>query len=213
MEPRHSRILGIVAALGGFLLLVSTLPPGWYGVPDLESYVFDPGVGSPLWIHRNVMPALSVLGVFGLFLGLLGLLRRDWSTEGRMRRWSGVAALFGLGGLVITTPLLAYVTFGDSGADTMTALVGVVLGGLSVLVLTISLVFLGVGYLRTTRPILGYALGGIVVVLPLVVYIAPDSMATFAASLPVALVATIVGHDLYHRPEPVSPYVPDDTEE
>lgn len=207
MDERHTRLLGIVAALGGVLLAVSAIPPGWYGVPELDSYVFDPGIGSPLWIHRTVMPALSVLGVLGLFLGLLGLLRRDWASAGRLRRWSGVAALLGLGGLTVTTPLLAFGTFGDSGTDTLLALVGVVLGGVSVLVLTIALVFLGVGYLRTTRPLLGYALGGVVLVLPLVVYVAPDTMATFAASLPVALAGAIVGHDLYHRPEPLPRYV------
>lgn len=212
MDRRHTRALGIVAALGGFLLAVSAIPPAWYGVPDLDSYVFDPGLGSPLWIHRTVMPALAVLGVFGLFLGLLGLIRRDWSSAGRLRRWSGVAALLGLGGLTVTTPLLAYVTFGDTGADTLTALVGIVLGAISVLVLTVALVGLGIGYGRTNRPHIGYALGGVVVVVPLVVYVAPDAMATFAASVPVALVAAVVGHDLYHRPDPLPRYVPVESE-
>lgn len=212
MDERHTRLLGIGAVLGGFFLAVSAIPPGWYGVPELDSYVFDPGVGSPLWIHRTVMPVLSVLGVLGLLLGLLGLIRRDWKSAGRLRRWSGIAALLGLGGLTVTTPLLAFGTFGDSGTDTLLALVGVVLGGFSVLVLTIALVFLGLGYIRTTRPHLGYALAGVVVALPLVVYVAPDTMATFAASLPVALVAAVLGHDLYHRPEPLPRYVATDAE-
>ncbi|MGM0397866.1 MAG: hypothetical protein ACQEQY_02630 [Halobacteriota archaeon] len=212
MDERHTQLLGVVAAVGGVLLAVSAIPPGWYGVPALDSYVFDPGLGSPLWIHRSVMPALSVLGVLGLFLGLLGLLRRDWASAGRLRRWSGVAALLGLGGLTVTTPILAFGTFGDAGTNTVLALVGVVLGGVSVLVLTIALVFLGLGYIRTTRPLLGYVLGGVVVVLPLVVYVVPDAMATFAASLPVALAAAVLGHDLYHRPDPLPRYVGTDAE-
>ncbi|MFW6265698.1 MAG: hypothetical protein ACOC2A_02865, partial [Halanaeroarchaeum sp.] len=112
MDGRHTQRLGMIAVLGGVLLTVSAIPPGWYGVPDLDSYVFDPGFGSPLWIHRTVMPALSVLGVLGLFLGLFGLVRRDWSSAGRLRRWSSVAALLGLGGLTLTTPLLAFGGFG-----------------------------------------------------------------------------------------------------
>ncbi|MFW6003822.1 MAG: hypothetical protein ACOCPT_05320 [Halanaeroarchaeum sp.] len=207
MDGRHTQRLGMSAVLGGALLTVSAIPPGWYGVPELDSYVFDPGLGSPLWIHRTVMPALSVLGVLGLFLGLFGLVRRDWSSAGRLRRWSGVAALLGLGGLTLTTPLLAFGGFGDAGTGSLLAVVGVVLGGFSVLVLTIALVFLGLAYVRTTRPHLGYVLAGVVVALPLVVYVAPDTMATFAASLPVALAAAVVGHDLYHRPEPLPRYV------
>ena len=203
MERRYTRILGLVATLGGLFLVISAVPPGWYGIPDLDSYVFDPGVGTPLWIHRNVLPSLAVLGVLGIFLGILGLVNRDWPAAGRLRRWSGVAALIGLGGLVITTPLLTYGTFGAAGTSSLTALVGVAMGIVSVLVTTIALVVLGMSYLRTDRPQLGYALGGVVVVLPLVVYVAPDSMATFAASLPVAIAVAIVGHDLYHRPEPL----------
>lgn len=203
MAHRETRLTGVAAALGGLFLLVSAIPGGWYGVASLDSYVFDPPIGSPLWFHRSVAPALAVLGVFGLFLGLLGLLRRDWSVAGRLRRWSGVLALIGLGGLTATSPLFAYESLGNTAASTIVALAGFALAAASAVIFVPALVALALGYLRTNRPALGYALGWVVVAVPLAVYLVPSSTSAFAAALPVAASAVAIGHDLFHRPEPL----------
>lgn len=211
MDDPETRIAGVAALLGGFFLAVSAIPAAWYGIPPLDSHVFDPPAGSPLWVHRTVMPTLAVVGVFGLFVGLLGLLRRDWPVAGRLRRMSGAVALLGLGGLTVTTPLLTFVTFGDAGASTLAALAVVAVGGASVLIFVPALLFLAVGYVRTPRPTLGYALGGVVLAVPIAGYLAPVPSTSFATTLPVAAAAAIVGHDLFHRPDPLPSARADET--
>ena len=71
MSTRSTRYIGVITTVAGLSLAISALPPAWYGVPALDSYVFDPAIGSPLWVHRIVMPTLSVLGVLGVLLGWL----------------------------------------------------------------------------------------------------------------------------------------------
>lgn len=194
------RLAGVAAALGGFFLVLSAIPGAWYGVTSFDSYLFDPPLGSPLWVRRSVVPVLAILGVFGLFLGLLGLLRRDWPVAGRLRRWSGVVALVGLGGVTVTSPLFAYESLGNTTASTIVALAGIVLAIVSALLFVPALLALAVGYLRTSRPALGYALGWVVVAIPLAVYLVPSPASSLASALPVAASAAVVGHDLYHRP-------------
>lgn len=203
MDERTVRSMGIVGVLGGVLVLLSAVPPQWYGVPRTDSYLFFPRPGSPLWIHREVVPVLAVLGVLGLFVALLALVRRDWPVAGRLRRWSGVLALVGLGGVTVATPILEYVSFGDTGATTFAVLGGVLFAALSALLLAPALLALGFGYVRTRRPRVGYALVGVVLAVPALGYLVPEPAGTLGAALPVAVVAAVVGRDLFLHPDPL----------
>lgn len=209
MRDRTTRGLGVASAIGGFLLVLASIPPGWYGVPSLNSYVFDPAIGSPLWIHRTVVPLLSILGVVGLFLGVLGLVRRDWAVAGRLRRWSGALTVVSLGGVTVSVPILSYVSFGDSGATSLAVLAGVVFAALSVIVLTPVLLLLGYAYTRTDRPHVGYVLIGVIVALPIASAVTPTTFGALGGALVVFGVGAVVGHDLYHHPEPL-PKMADD---
>jgi hypothetical protein len=211
MRDRTTRALGVASALGGFLLVIASVPPGWYGVPSLDSYVFDPSIGSPLWIHRTIVPLLSVLGVVGLFLGVLGLVRRDWAVAGRLRRWSGALTVGSLGGVTVSVPLLSYVSFGDSGATSLVILAGVVFAALSVVVLTPVLVLLGYAYTRTDRPQVGYVLIGVIVALPIVSAVTPTAFGTLGGALVVCGVGAVIGHDLYHHPDPLPEMISDES--
>jgi len=204
MDERTARWVGLLGALGGVLVVLSAIPPQWYGVPRTDSYLFTPSAGSPLWIHREVVPALAVLGVLGLFVALLALVRRDWPVAGRLRRWSGVFALVGLGGVTLATPILEYVSFGDTGATTLVVLGGVLFAALSAVLLAPALLALGLGYARTRRPRVGYALVGVVLAVPALGYLVPEPAATLAATLPIGVAAVFVGRDLYLYPDPLS---------
>ena len=203
MNDRTVRSMGIAGALGGGLVLLSAIPPQWYGVPRTDSYLFFPPPGSPLWINREAVPVLAVLGVLGLFVALLGLVRRDWAAAGRLRRWSGVFALVGLGGVAVATPILEYVSFGDTGATTLVVLGGVLFAVLSAVVLAPALLALGFGYARTRRPRVGYALVGVVLGVPALGYLVPEPAGTLGAAVPVAVAAAVVGRDLYVHPDPL----------
>ncbi|MFW5919026.1 MAG: hypothetical protein ACOCSF_02380 [Halanaeroarchaeum sp.] len=208
MDERSTRALGVASAIGGILLVLASIPPSWYGVPSLDSYVFDPSVGSPLWFHRTVVPVLSILGVVGLSLGAVGLVQRDWGVAGRLRRWSGVLTVVSLGSLAVSVPLLSYVSFGDSGATSLAILAGVVFAAISVVVLTPALLLLGYAITRTERPYVGYALLGVTVALPVAFAVTPAPFGSLVAALVVLAVGAVVGHDLYHYPGPLPERVP-----
>jgi hypothetical protein len=120
-----------------------------------------------------------------------------------LRRWSGAFALVGLGGVTVATPILEYVSFGDTGATTLVVLGGVLFAALSAVVLAPALLALGFGYARTRRPRVGYALMGVVLAVPALGYLVPEPAGTLGAAVPVAVAAGVVGRDLYVHPDPL----------
>lgn len=202
MADQWTRTTGLVAILGGVLTVIVNVPSDWYGAGPRDSYLFDPAVFSPLWIHRVLVPALSVLAGLGLLVGLLGLIRRDWSRSGRSRRWGGVLGIIGLAMVTLTIPVIVptSTSTGDAVLFTLVALLTLVLG---LLVLGLGLLLLAYGYSQTTRPRLGYAFIGVIVGIPAFNVISPDVLGSLLAMTPVGVVWILIGLELIDHPDPL----------
>ena len=202
MQARWSKVAGGAAITGGLLTLIVSVPSSWYGLQPSDSYLFDPPLGSPLWIDRVLVPILAVLAVLGLLIGLFGLVRRDWPVAGRARKWGGVIGVLGLAFVTIGIPTFLSGPAGG-GVDILSALAGLLLGLLGALLLLVSLLLLGWGYSRTERPRLGYAFGATVVVAPGLGYVAPGQFTELVWALPVSLTWMLLGRDLLRWAEPL----------
>ena len=199
MDRRWSRRAGVASLLGAVLAVVVSVPGAWYGVVATDSYVFDPPALSPLWYAREVAPLLSVVAAVGLLLGLLGLVRRDWPVVGWPRRWGGAGGVLALAGFAVAVVAAALTT----GGDLFFPLVGLVVGGMSVLLLVPASALLAYGYARTPRPHLGYAFAGLLVGVPVLGYLAPEAAQLFFASLPVGAAWAVFGVELLRHPDPL----------
>lgn len=213
MEERRAKALGALSALGGVLSVAAAAPSRWYGVPDTDAYVFDPAPFSPLWVERTAMPVVAALAVVLLLAGAVGLVARDRTVAGRLRRWSGYGAVAGLS-LVSLVLLFDAATDGSlwtGSADTgtvLTFLVGLLVVLLGFALALPALVVLGVGYARTDRPTVGYALvaGPVLSVL-----FSVGGWVGFAGAssgltvvVPFGAAFLVVGRELWIRPESLS---------
>lgn len=227
MDERTGKVLGMLSALGGVLAVVSSVPSRWYGVPETDAYVFDPATFSPLWVERTVVPVVAAAAAVLVLAGVCGLVIRDRTVAGRLRRWSGYAAFAGLSPFALVL-LLDAVTAGalwtgSGGAGRafvlLVALLVVILGlGLALP----ALAAMGIGYARTDRPTVGYAL---VTGLALAVlfffggwHADLGTVGALPVVVPSAAAFLVVGYDLWTRPEPLperdvdeSPSVSDDS--
>lgn len=211
MTERTIRGLGVAGVIGGVMTIIAGLPPSWYGVRSLDSYVFSPPMVSPLWFYRVVVPVVSIIAVLGIFLVFLGLVRRDWPIAGRLRRWSGASTAIGMGILALGVSGLQGLGRGAPSTSSLLAIGSLALVVLGVLVLMPSIIALGVAYLRTERPELGYGLLGLIVAIPLFGYLVPPPADTLGALLPIAAFAGYVGLDLYRTPRPIPVRPADDS--
>ncbi|MFB6094214.1 MAG: hypothetical protein ABEJ77_04670 [Halanaeroarchaeum sp.] len=203
MDERRSRRAGIAAAVGGALLAAASIPAPWYGAPRLDAYVFHPPVGSPLWVRHEVVPILVVVGVALSFVGFVAVLVRDWADAGALRRWSGLLAAVGGGGLTLATPLLVYVSFGDRPTSTLSALGAIVVALVAAILFVPATIVLGIGYLRSERPRVGGALLGMVIGVPALAWILPGGLATVGPGLVAAIAGATLGRDLYRHHDPL----------
>lgn len=209
MEERTTRRLGGLGIAGGLLAVVASVPSGWYGVPETDAYVFDPPALSALWIERTVMPLVGVLAGALLVAGVAGLVLRDRPVAGRLRRWSGYAAVAALALVDVAAALFGVSAPGGGTGDLSGALMVILaalVGLAGVVVLVPALVALGVGYARTDRPRVGYALaGGTVLALVLwwVTWSNSTGLGVLTYLAPLALVFVAVGAELWTHPEPV----------
>ena len=202
MHNRWSLLSGWASLLGGFLTVLVSIPPTWYGLEPPDSYVFDPPTLSPLWINRELMPVLAVVAVIGLLLGIVGLVGRDWSVAGRARRWGGIGGVVAFSGLSITVPVLLY-SFRDAG-EVLLPFVALAIGALSLLVLVPSLILLAYGYWKTDRPRIGYAFAGLLIAVPVLGYITPWQMQSLVASIPIGVAWGIFGIELLQHVDPLA---------
>lgn len=212
MKERTAKVLGALSALGGLLAAVATVPSRWYGVPDTDAYVFDPAVLTPLWIERTVIPAVAALATVLLLVGVAGLVVRDRSVAGRLRRWSGYAALVGLSmfALVFVVDAVSAGSLwsGTTDADSvLVLLVGLLVTLVGLGLALPAMVVMGVGYARTDRPTVGYALvaGPAASLVFFVVSLSVDLELVGALPLVVPVAATFgaIGHELWTRAEPL----------
>lgn len=204
--------LGWAAIVGGVLAVLVQIPSSWYGVQARESYIFDPPTLSPLWISRVVVPILSVVAVLGLFLGVVGLVRRDRAVSGRARRWGGFGASVGFGILTLAVPMFLYATSVTGAELVFLTLGGVGLGLLGLVFVVPSLLSLAYGYAQTDRPRLGYAFAGVLVGVPILSFLIPSPIDAFAAALPIGVAWVVLGVELLEHPKPLSRTVSDTVE-
>ncbi|MFW6384729.1 MAG: hypothetical protein ACOCY7_01180 [Halodesulfurarchaeum sp.] len=200
MDPDREKLFGGLAILGGVLSVIVSVPSSWYGLRPRDSYVFDPQPLSPMWIERELVPVLTVIAIVALLIGLLGLVVRDWSTFGRVRRWGGVGSILGLGGLTVAVPVILYASRGRPGVGAIVVLGAFAGGVISALFLALGLLLLGYGYRAQHRERIGYAFLGVLVVVSVLGFFAPSPYDSLLASLPVAIAWVIVGHDLWNNP-------------
>ncbi|MGM0371006.1 MAG: hypothetical protein ACQEQJ_00695 [Halobacteriota archaeon] len=171
----------LAALLGGVLALLAAIPPAWFGSRPQQSYQFDPPAFSPLWIERELLPALAVLAALGLLVGLAALVWRDRERSGLLRG-AGAAAVLGASLLTISLFGLT-VASGDTGApDPFSSIAWLLPGLFGGLLLVVGLVLLGVLYLRRGRSRLG---GVLVAVAPATIgsgVLLPEPVAGVASS-------------------------------
>lgn len=201
MDPGRAKFFGGVATLGGVLSVIVSVPSSWYGLRPRDSYVFDPQPVSPMWIERELVPVLTVVAMVALLIGLLGLVLRDWSTFGGVRRWGGVGSILGLGGLAVAVPVFLYASRGSPGVGAIVVLGAFAVGAISALVLGLGLLLLGYGYRANNRERIGYALLGVVVAVPVLGFFVPSPYDSLLASLPVGIAWIIVGNELWRYSE------------
>jgi len=206
VNEQRTRLFGLVAALGGIMSVLVSVPGQWYGVPQTDSYVFHPDPFTPLWIQRAVVPGLIAVVTVFLVAGLLGLVLRDRPVAGRWRRLGGVGAVIGLTFLALSVVGLTYLSTGSGATQGTTVdLLSLALGGIGLLVFVPSLVALIVGYVLTARPYPGYALGGAAILTPYLSYIGLETIGRLVAMLPVGAAWVAVGIELWTHPEAVPP--------
>lgn len=208
VNDRLLRGLGVASVVGAVLAAVASVPSRWYGLRETDAYIFDPATFSPLWIERTLVPVASLVAIGLLACGLAGLLLRDRSVAGRLRRWGTGAAAVGL--LLFEVPVLAFALTRNatSASGALVVLVAFLVGLVSVAVLLVGLLSSGVGYARTDRPLVGYALaGGTVVTAVLTGVSTTIDLSGFGGFLlmiaPLLGPFAVVGHELWTHPEPV----------
>jgi hypothetical protein len=159
---RIGRLTGALAVLGGFCLLLASVPGRLYRGPPPDSYVFDPPPFTGLWVQRVVIPGLAVVAVLGVVAAVVGLLHRDRPDAGRLHGVAGGLTAFGAGMLLVAVLLLAGTGSLSGGSpDVVGALIVTVgaLGGLLAgLVVIVAATIWGIGYLRRGRRRLGVTL-------------------------------------------------------
>lgn len=203
MARRWIRSFGGAAILGGVLAVLVNVPSTWYGLEPTDSYVFDPPFLSPLWINRELVPVLSVVAAIGLLIGVVGLVRRDWSLGGRAQRWGGVGVVIAFAGVTIAVPAVLYSVRDPVGGVVLT-FVGLAAGALGLLILVPSAILLAYGYLKTDRSHLGYAFVGFLIGVPVLGFVVPEPIKAPLAALPIAVAWGVFGVDLIQHPEPLS---------
>jgi len=201
------RFVGGATGLGGVCTLVASIPTRWLGTVPTDSYVFDPPTYGPLWIERTIVPAVSIAAALLTLAGLVALFHRDREWMARWHRWFAVVAVVGAALGTFATVLLA--SNGErAGGDptaTLNVLIAALIGLVGVVLAGPGLLAWGIGYLRAGRRLLGGALAGGVTVPVLLVAatIAIDvdggPVGGVLTSLPVAVLAVGVGHDLWVR--------------
>lgn len=203
MDRRTATGLGIVSILSGILVAIVSVPPTWYGLQPTDAYVFDPEPWTPLWINRELVPALAIIASLGLLAGLGGLVVRDWSVAGRWRRWGGSIALIGMAGVTAGLPAILGPQ-GASATETIGFLVSLLVwvGGLVLLV--IGLLLLAYGYMQTPRPDIGYALLGVLVGVPALSFIVPEWMGSLVVALPITITWAVLGRELLRQSTPLA---------
>jgi hypothetical protein len=189
-------LTAIAAAIGGLCLFLAAVPPGWYGYEPGVSYVFDPAVGSPLWIERVVVPVLSIIGTVGLLGGIGAVVGREWGTD-RLIRWAGTATV--LGGVAVTVGLYAPDLLGPPGMPEGPL---VVLSGLAVALWGAILLLvggpllayglLGAGLRRLGWTLLAVGPGAIILSILL-----PGDLGGFLAALPWLALGSVLGWELW----------------
>ncbi|MFB6110434.1 MAG: hypothetical protein ABEJ60_06120 [Halodesulfurarchaeum sp.] len=195
MDERHTRVAGTTSVLAGCLTVLVSVPPRWYGVSGTDSYLFDPVLFSPLWISRTLVPALAVLAVVGLLVGLAALLLRDWQSFGRLRRWSALLALIGFLALSLATVALLVVG-NQSGTSVLGALFALAVGGIGALLFVPGALLLGYGYLRAGNWAVGGSLAVVPIAVPVLGYVGVGPASGLVTALPIGVTWTLLGREL-----------------
>jgi|APHM01.1.fsa_nt_gi hypothetical protein len=196
MDERITQVAGTASVLGGLLTLLVSVPPRWYGVRETDSYVFDPELFSSLWISRTVVPALSLLAVIGLLVGLAVFVRRDWSAYSRLRRWSSVPTLLGFVSLGLATTGGVVLAGNQSGTDVIGALFVLMAGGFGALLFVPGAIGFGYGYVRSGKHVVGAGLVAVPVLVPVLAYVGIGPASGLLTVLPIGITWLLLGRDL-----------------
>lgn len=89
------RACGVTALVACLLFVVGTAVQMLVPVPD--SFVFDPAVTHPQFVHSVILPILWVLSVTGFWVGLCGLWLRDRRAYDSLRHVLAIGSGVGLG--------------------------------------------------------------------------------------------------------------------
>ncbi|MFP4530366.1 MAG: hypothetical protein ACLFNC_03655 [Halodesulfurarchaeum sp.] len=195
MTDRWRWVAGLSSVLGGVLAILSSVPPGWYGVEPTDSYVFDPAMFSPLWIERTLVPLLFLGALVGLLVGVGALVYRDWTTT-RSHRVGGSLAILGGATLAVGRYGPDLVTPAGTPVGPIAGLVGFALLLWSGLLLLIGVPLLAVAYFRAGRPWLAGTMLAVVPAMLFVGSLVPGPVADLAGSLPLFVLGVVIARDL-----------------
>ncbi|MDZ7850414.1 MAG: hypothetical protein U5K70_06260 [Halodesulfurarchaeum sp.] len=198
MVDRWQNVAGVCALVGGGLVVVSSIPPAWYGVEPTDSYLFDPAVFSPLWTERMLMPLLSLGALVGLLVGVGALVYRDWSVSRTLRVGGSLAVL---GGTTLAVGLYGpeFVSPAGTPVGPVAGIAGFALLVWGGLLLLVGGPLLAYSYLRAGRRWLAGTILGVVPMMLLIGSLFPGGIADLGSSIPAFVLGVVIARDLVLR--------------
>lgn len=195
MFEQWRRLAAGCSLLGGVLYVVSRIPPAWYGYSSGDSYVFNPAVFSPIWIERELMPMLALVGTIGLICALGALVYRDWAAN-RVFRVAGVLSIVGASSFIAGLYGPELLAPANTQVGPVSGLAGLALALWGVLLLLVGGPILAYSYIKAGRDRLGWSLVGFVPAGVVLGYLFQGGFGGFISSTPLLVVAGIMAWEL-----------------
>lgn len=195
MFERWRRLAAVSSLLGGVLYVISRIPPAWYGYASGDSYVFDPALFSPIWIERELMPLLALVGTIGLICGLGALVYRDWASN-RLFRVSGVLSVVGASMYIAGLYGPELIAPANTEVGPISGLAGLALALWGALLLLVGGPLVAYSYIKAERDRLGWSLVGFVPAGIILAYLFQGGFGQLISSVPLLVLAGMMAWEL-----------------
>jgi hypothetical protein len=189
------RLAAVFSLFGGVLYVISRIPPSWYGYASGDSYVFDPTVFSPIWIERELMPMLALVGTIGLICGFGALVYRDWEAN-RLFRVSGVLSVAGVSTFILGLYGPELLAPANTQVGPISGLAGLALALWGGLLLLVGGPLVAYSYIKADRARLGWSLLGFVPAGVILGALVPGGFGQLISTVPLLFLAGVMAWEL-----------------